>query len=261
MPRRGSGRLRGARVVVTRAEGADGPLSRHLSERGAEVLNWPVVGFEPPEDPSALDRALGRLEKYDWIVFTSPRAVTAVEERTASPTGRPRTAAVGKATAARLRESGWPVDIEARPSSGEGLVASFSEIGCAGARILFPASSIARPTVPRGLRELGAAVDRVTAYRIVPAPLDRQRCLAVLDDADPPILTFTSPSAVSALETALGGEGLARLLASCPTVVIGETTAEALRASGFSPTRTAVRSTLEGLADAIGEIAREVRVG
>ncbi len=261
MARERSGMLRGARVVVTRAEGADGPLSRHLSERGAEVLNWPVVAFEPPEDPSALDLALGRLEEYDWMVFTSPRAVAAVTEQTVPPTGRPRTAAVGEATAARLRESGWPVDLEARSASGEGLVACFSETGCAGTRILFPASSIARPTVPRGLRDLGAVVDQVAAYRTVPAPLDRQRFLAVLDEADPPILTFTSPSAVSALETALGGESLARLLASCPTAVIGETTAGALRASGVSPTRTAVRSTLEALADAVGEIAREVRVG
>lgn len=257
-----TGPLAGTRVVVTRAEGPGGPLSRRLAERGAEVLNWPVLAFEPAEDPTALEEALARLEDYDWILFTSPRAVSAVAERRARPpVGRPRVAAVGGSTAECLRSAGWPVELEALPASGEGLLRAFEGIGCNGARMLFPASSIARDTLRRGLEARGATIEQLTAYRTVPVALDTVRCLAALEEGDPPILTFASPSAVSGLAAALRGEQLEALLGRCPAVVIGKTTGRALSATGFSPTLTAASSTLAGLADAVEQVAQEARTG
>lgn len=252
--------LAGVRVVVTRAEEADGPLSKRLAERGAEVLNWPVLAFQPPEDPAALVEALGRLRDYDWILFTSPRAVEAVQERAEIPDGRPRIAAVGGSTAGILRRASWPVDLEASPASADALLRAFAEIDCRGCRMLLPASSIARPTLARGLERLGASVDRVTAYRTVHVGLDPERRRALLEGEDPPILTFASPSAISGLAEALGDQELARLSSRCPTVVIGETTAHALAARGISPARIARPSTLDGLAAAVEQVAQEVLV-
>jgi uroporphyrinogen-III synthase len=73
--------LTGIQVVVTRAEESGGPLTRELARRGADVLHWPVLRFEPPEDVSSLRDALARLADYDGVVFTSPRAVDAVTSR------------------------------------------------------------------------------------------------------------------------------------------------------------------------------------
>lgn len=261
--------LSGVRVVVTRAEGADGPLSRRLAERGAEVLSWPVIGFEPPEDPASLDAALASIVDYDWIVFTSPRTVAAVEERTPSPRKSaqpeglsrpsPSVAAVGAATAGRLRRAGWPVDLESESVGARGLLEAFADRDCDSLKVLLPGSDRMRQTLPRGLAALGAEVEAVVAYRTVGRPLDRAECLAALDDGDPPIVTFASPSAVAGLRSTLGQRGFARLLARCPTVVIGETTGAALADTGFSPTHTASPGGLADLARAAERVAQEVR--
>lgn len=261
--------LSGVRVVVTRAEGADGPLSRRLAERGAEVLNWPVIGFEPPEDPARLNAALASIADYDWIVFTSPRAVAAVEERVQPPREEPQSerlsppspsvAAVGAATAGRLRRAGWPVDLGSESVGARGLLEAFADRDCNGLKVLLPGSDRMRQTLPGGLAALGAEVDPVVAYRTVGRPLDRAECLAALNDGDPPIVTFASPSAVAGLRSTLGRRGFARLLARCPAVVIGETTGRALTDAGFSPTHTASPGTLAGLARAVERVAQEVR--
>ena len=257
----GRGSLRGAQVIVTRAEGPDGPLGRLFAERGAKVLRWPALTFAPPRDPEPLERALARLSSYDWVVFTSPRAVAAVCERIGPPGASPRVAAIGSSTARALAEEDWPVDLVPSSAHGEALA---SEIGCAagrGAKVLFPASSLARDAVPDGLEALGMEVDRVVAYRTTPRPLDPDECLAAVDRAATAVVTFTSPSAVDGLLSAFGRLQLERLLATCPAVVIGPTTARALDGLGLGAASTAEPSTLPGLVAAVERLVRDGKDG
>ena len=62
-----------APVVVTRAESLDGPLSSQLRTLGLEVLLWPAVAVAPASGDS-LERALERIEEFDWIIFASRNA-------------------------------------------------------------------------------------------------------------------------------------------------------------------------------------------
>src|SRR5206468_10613273 len=61
------------RVVVTRDEGLDGPLSSALAERGLEAVHCAVVGEAPAPDAEPLQRAARSLECYDWLVVASQR--------------------------------------------------------------------------------------------------------------------------------------------------------------------------------------------
>jgi hypothetical protein len=79
-------------VVVTRAEAADGPLSRELRALGLTVLLWPAVSVTAG-DSGALEAALGAVGSFDWIVFASRRAVAAVLERLPAAPARVRIAA------------------------------------------------------------------------------------------------------------------------------------------------------------------------
>ncbi|MEE8367827.1 MAG: uroporphyrinogen-III synthase [Thermoanaerobaculia bacterium] len=256
---RQEGSLEGVQVIVTRPEGEDGPLACLLAEKGAKVLHWPVVTFKPPRDPVTLERALERLSSYDWIIFTSPRAVTAVEARVSPPAGRPRVAAIGESTAAELRNAGWRVDLIPTSTHGEGLVKAFARFECAGSRMLFPASSIARPTVLRGLEALGAGVEQVVAYRAVRPQLESDDRLAVIDTTSLAIVTFASPSAIDGLRSVLGRKRFDQLLSGCSTVVIGPTTARALQGAGFTAAATAEQCTLLGLARAAERVASDGR--
>ncbi|MGB9331976.1 MAG: uroporphyrinogen-III synthase, partial [Steroidobacteraceae bacterium] len=97
-------------VVVTRAESADGPLSRELKNLGLQVLLWPALRVDRA-DPAALVAALGSIRAFGWIVFASRHAVAAVLEHLPVAPAGVAVAAIGKATAQVLRQRGWPVDL------------------------------------------------------------------------------------------------------------------------------------------------------
>ncbi|MYC51643.1 MAG: uroporphyrinogen-III synthase, partial [Gammaproteobacteria bacterium] len=142
------------------------------------------------------------------------------------------------------------VAVEGRGPGAHGLAAQVAAtFPLAGARVIFPAASGAAPTVEEEFTALGARVTRVDAYRTVvtPPPADRMRGdLAAGVDA----VTFASPSAVEAVDRALGGE-MAGGLAGLAVVCIGPTTAAALERRGISDVRVAATATLEAMAEAV----------
>lgn len=278
--------LAGVRVVTTRGVAHEDRLRALLEMAGARVLAWPTSEYPPPRDPGPLEAALARLDRFDWVVFTSARAVAAVGEgpaarATGDPAPAPRVAVVGPATARAATGAGWPVAVEGRGPGARGLAAQVAAtFPVAGARVLFPAASGAAPTLEEEFTALGARVTRVEAYRTVvtPPPAERVRAdLAAGLDA----VTFASPSAVEAVDRALGGEmasatgdratgdgatgdeakgdaptadatrGLARALAGTAVVCIGPTTGAALERLGISDVRVAATATLEAMVEAV----------
>jgi uroporphyrinogen III methyltransferase/synthase len=249
------GSLAGRRVVVTRRPEQAAPLVQLLRARGATVLEAPTTTLGPPRDLKPLHAALRDLGGFDWVVFTSANAVTAVRDQLLSlglpPQVRargPRLASVGAATT-RVLVRVFPeeeVDVEPETDfSASGLVRAFESRGVAGASVLVPASSLARDELPSGLEALGARVSVVEAYATVPAPDLRpnvERCLGEGFD----VITFAAPSAVEAFAGAAGER--ARGL---PAVVIGPTTRDAAQAAGFRVLATAAPSTVEGLVEAV----------
>lgn len=236
-----------AAVVVTRAESDDGPLCTHLRTLGLEVLLWPAVSVQPASGNS-LSEALARIEDFDWIVFASRQAITAVIRFLPRLPASVRVAAIGRATAQVLRHRGFSVDLMPNEANAASLVNAFAAQGCAGAEILYPASSRALPTITQGLSQLGAKVQQVEAYRTEAAFLDVNDCRAWIDRDVIGAVTFASPSAVIELERALGPADFKRLLGKAASVAIGPTTARALAERG----RTAVlaeSATLAGLAN------------
>jgi len=234
-------------VVVTRAEGEDGPLSSQLRELGLPVLLWPAVSVAVAET-GALEEALESIGDFDWIVFASRHAVAAVIERVETPPANVRVAAVGQATGQVLRQRGWPVDLLPEDANAAALVSEFATKPMQGTKVLFPASSRALPTIAAGLTQLGATVTQVEAYRTEPASLDVEACRSWIDRDGISAVTFASPSAVIELEHSLGKEHFDRLLKAAKVIAIGPTTARALEEHGCTPIM-AESANLRGLAE------------
>lgn len=245
------GDLTGWTVVVTRAEGPDGPLSVSLSRLGAEVVYVPTVEMGPPEDPEALDAALHALDEMDWVVFTSPRAVDALVAWGAVAPEGARVAAVGSATAKRARDAGFPVNVVGN-GGAEALAEALVAHGVGrGDRVLFPASSRARPDLPRLLGAAGVEVRQVGAYQTRIRSFDPAR-VPELSRAD--VVTFTSPSAVEGWRASTAGEAARFLADGVRYVVIGETTGAALEAHGLACV-LAPDTSLDGMAAAVRALA------
>lgn len=241
-------RLSGRVVAVTRDGDPLDPLVASLEAAGALVRSWPTLAFAPTDDPTALRDAVGRLDAFDWVAFTSSRAVEPVTRRAPWSGRGPRVAAVGTGTAERLRGNGWPVDLVGEGDGAAGLVAALGREGVAGKRVLFPAGNLAAPALEEGLRALGAEVERVEAYRTLFCPPDPdvvRRDLA----RGVHVVVFTSPSAVDGLALALGGD-LAHEVAGCRVVAAGRTTAGAVEKAGIAGGTVAASPDPDGLVNA-----------
>jgi len=242
-PRRGAPQ----RVVVTRDEPTDGPLSSELRSYGLEVLAWPVLAVSAPADPRPLESALARAGEFNWIVFASRHGVAAVTRRVPAQPPGVRIGAVGPSTAEALKGAGWSADVVPEVRTAAALVAALTPHIVKGARVLLPSSSRSLPTLAEGLTALGAEVLKVEAYHSDAAPLDVAACRDLIERAAIGAVTFTSPSAVTELEQSLGATHFERLLLEASPVCLGPTTARALAQRGY-PCVLAEPSSLAGLA-------------
>jgi len=244
------GPLAGRRVLIARRWPE---LAAFLRAAGVAVTEAPVIEVRPPEDSAPLDRALGGLADYDWLVFTSASAVDACHARMetlglALPDAV-RIASVGPATTRAVRAA-WPSARVAREPRDDdaraaGLVEAFEGQDVTGLAILLPVSDRAADVVERGLGSRGARVHRVVAYRTLTGGGDLARALEAGADA----VVLASPSAVEAFLAATGPAGQ-----RVPAAVIGPTTAEAARAGGMERVETAPAATVEGMMEALGRL-------
>lgn len=244
-------RLSGRVVATTRDGAPDDPLTEKLRAEGAKVLEWPTLSFEGPRDPEPLERARRdvRAGAYDWVVVTSARAVEPLGRGDDVPEGV-RVAAVGAATASVLRGWGWRVDVTGT-SDGRDLIETMAKGATLdGARVLFPAGSLAGDTIEEEMTAMGACVERVEAYRTMARPPEPRTVRADLGRGVDAV-TFASPSAVRALVETLSPEWPGAL-GRVGVAAIGPSTTRTLTDSGVDQSRiaTAVPPGLDGLVDA-----------
>ena len=252
--------LAGRRVLVTRALAQAGELVARLRELGAEPVLCPVIEIAPPEDTGPLDRAIRELERYDWLVFTSVNGVDAFFRRlrelgrTPDSLGRIRIAAIGPATAERLRAYGLGTDLVPGEFVAEAVAAALVECGIAGRRVLLPRAAEARETLPETLREAGAAVYVVPAYRTRPVDPPPE-ALERLRAGEVDIVLLTSSSTARNLVAALGHDlsVLERPVIAC----IGPITAAAAREAGIRVDLVADEYSIPGLLRTVVEAVEE----
>jgi uroporphyrinogen III methyltransferase/synthase len=230
--------LAGKRIAITRAARQSAELLEKFEKLGALPTLLPLVSFAAPEDFAPMDAALDQLEQFDWIIFTSENAVRAVVKR-ASVRGnlrnvagrRSRAAAVGPTTAAAAQRAGFLVDYQAKTHSG---VALAHELGkrVQSQSILLPRSDRANPDLPKVLRDYGAEVTEVIAYRTVtPVNLDRDKIAGIVNGESEALLFF-SPTAVEHFAAIVGDKMLSVLQDRLAITAVGPITANALHQAG-----------------------------
>lgn len=240
--------LAGAKVLVTRRYEDSRKLSEGILRLGGEVTCVPMIEVLGPLDRESLALAQRKVGGFDWLVFTSRHSAGSFLEGVPVPEGsRPRVAAVGGATAAQVRERGWPVDLQADGSGAAALATALIDGGeVSGKTFVYPCSNLARTEFATMVMDADAAgVLTVEAYRVVRPVFAEGR----LEPGDHDVVVFASPSAVSHMAQLLEerGDGFEQM----NTVSIGPTTTEALRASGVRRIFEATNTDHRGLLDAI----------
>ena len=195
--------LMGKRIVVTRTRTQAGALTKQLRVLGADVLELPTIRIEPPSDLRAFAELVQDAHAYDWIVFTSPNGVNAFFElfyklyNDAREIGAARIAAIGPATAQRLKEFHMHVELQPEEFVAEALVHEFKKQGgVENLRILLARAEKARDVLPKELSAMGGIVDEGFAYRTVPETRDDNGARRRLGEEGADLITFTSSSTV-----------------------------------------------------------------
>ena len=253
--------LFGRRVLVTRPREQAVELVSRLTILGADAIEAPLIRIEPPEDLGPLRDAAATAGAFDWIVFTSTNAVNAFMKALLEGDGDvrtlrgPRLCAVGTGTAEKLATYGIKVDLVPGEFRSEALVSTIKAAGRVdGARVLLPRANIGREVVADQLRQAGAVVTDVVAYRTIlndtPHPGDPDVYKLLLEGRID-VVTFASPSAARSFVKIYGAEAAADLLSHTVVAVIGPATAEVTRHLGLPVTLQASTYTIAGLVDAI----------
>ena len=245
--------LAGKRIVVTRTRTQAGVLSAQLGALGADVLELPTIRIEPPSDLRAFAELVQDAHAYDWIVFTSPNGVNAFFElfyklySDAREIGGAKIAAIGPATAQRVKDFRLHVDLQPDEFVAEAVVREFKKQGgVENLRILLARAEKARDVLPKELSAMGGIVDEAFAYRTVPETRDDNGARRRLVEEGADLITFTSSSTVENFM----GLGLP-WPADMRVASIGPVTSKTARDLGLNIDVEARRHDVPGLVEAI----------
>lgn len=248
--------LLGKRIVVTRTRKQAGILSNKLRALGAHVIELPTIRIEPPTNLREFAELVQDAHVYDWIVFTSANGVEAFFDiffklyDDAREIGGVRIAAIGPATAQRVKDFHLHVDLQPEDFVAEAVVREFKKQGSLeNERILVVRAEKARDVLSKELSAAGAIVDEAFAYRTVPETRDVTGARRQLAESGADLITFTSSSTVENF-LALGlpwPKGMR--LAS-----IGPITSKTVRDHGLNVDIEARRHDIDGLVKAIREL-------
>jgi uroporphyrinogen III methyltransferase / synthase len=248
--------LFGRTIVVTRSRATASGFAMALRRLGAEVVEFPTIETAPPRSYAKLDRTIGRIDSFDWIIFTSAIGVESFVERLKMrgrdirALGYASIAAIGPATAARLADFALRVAAVPDEYRAEEIVSAIGIKQIRGKRFLIPRAEVAREALPEILLDKGAKeVFVAPAYRTVKpkgAQIDRLRELLASGAID--LVTFTSSSTVTNFCELIGASGK-----RVEAAAIGPITAATAEEQGFEVVVRPRKYTIEALAEAIRE--------
>lgn len=248
--------LFGKNILVTRAREQASLLTARLEALGAACHEAPAIRVAPPDSYQPLDDSIGRLREYQWLILTSVNGVDALFARMrlqgldARALHGVKVAAIGAATAARLRENGIYADLVPLEFRAEGILAAIEPLLQPGMKVLIPRALVARDILPDKLQAMGVAVDVVAAYRTVSGEADRERVRELLAAGRIDLITFTSSSTVLNM-MALLGEEAGELLNKAVVACIGPVTAMTCRDHSIRHDIIAEEFTVSGLVESV----------
>lgn len=162
------------------------------------IVHQPLIQIVPVDDRLPVMRVLKRLERFNWIFFTSRYTVdlffrTLLEQGKDSRTLRKvKIASIGQVTTEALKKYSILPDLQAGRESSVGLLKDLDIIDIRAGKVLLPRSDLALSVLPDGLTERGWEVTTLTLYHN-----KYPEGLQPLDLSKIDLIAFASPSCVT----------------------------------------------------------------
>jgi uroporphyrinogen-III synthase len=245
------------RILITRPRAQANDFAEALRQAGFEPIYFPVIEIQPIENNVALERAVAKLECYDWLVFTSVNAVDlvldAIEKNGFSRGSFSlQVAAIGPKTAEALQGRGITPAFVPDEYVAEAIVPGLGDLR--GRWVLLPRAEIARKALPEAICEAGGIAHEIAVYKTLPAEPSPEGFAALRSGVN--VITLTSPSTVHnflAIARQLELDPLA-LPGNPLFACIGPITEQAAREEGLVNLVMAREYTTEGLIEVINSV-------
>jgi uroporphyrinogen III methyltransferase/synthase len=250
--------LFGKRVAITRTREGAAELVHRLHDAGAAVFEFETVHFVTPE-PIDLD-----LAHFDWIVFSSPNAVTSLMQQLHSKGEDARglhglrLLTIGAKAAHALEAHGLRPDAASERYEVDAVIACLREHSpdLDGLRVLMPRADVARRSFAEALRKLGGNVTELQSFRAA-IPANAEEMAEKLVAFAPDYVTFMGTAAPRNFTRILGNARLAALKGRTVYAAIGAATATAAEDAGLTVTIVPSKSNTAALVDALAIHAKE----
>lgn len=240
------------RILITRPRAQADEFAHKLQEAGFEPIYFPVIEIQPIQENVALERALSKLNCYEWIVFSSVNAVDAVFNQFSSlvlcsyqKESRVKVAAIGPKTADALIARGITPDFVPEEYVAEAILPGLGDL--LGKWVLLPRAEIARQELPESIFNAGGVPHEITVYKTLPTQPDLEGMIALQSGVD--VITLTSASTVQNFIATVEKRGLhPQALPNNPIFAcIGPITERAAREAGLPNVVVAKEYTTDGL--------------
>jgi hydroxymethylbilane synthase len=243
--------LAGVQVLVTGSEVQAQPLVDALIANDAMAVRMPTITIQPVADTTPIkdvvDRVVGG--EIDWLVLTSAYAVEPLAVHLHGRDVAARVAVVGTRTHEALDHAGLKAHLIAAGPGAEQLLREMVRAGIDGTKVVCLISDKARPVLADGLREAGAHIEVIAAYRNVPVSEVDGEVRSLIHHGEINAVTFASPSAIESFRHLVGTDLPA--LSGAAFFSIGPTTSAALRSAGLPVHGEAPTQDAEGFIHAL----------
>ena len=248
--------LAGKKILVTRPRQLISAMAEKLRWMGAEVLELPAIRTEPILPNERLTECLNNLERYDWVVFTSPTGVQVFfdelkrRKKDVRALACARLAVIGNGTAKALEQQGLFADLMPEIYDGKALGKALADQVRPGEWVLIPRASLGNRELTEALAKApDIVVEDVATYDTFYESQSLIDEKAEFTEGKIDYAVFTSASTVRGFAQALEGMDFAKVSAVC----IGKQTQKAAKEYGMQ-TFVAEKATMDSVVEKLCQL-------
>lgn len=248
-------------ILITRSNQQSGNLKLMLEEKGATVLDLPLIQINLDFDPKTMEDVFSEMATYEWIVFTSPNGVHFFFDlffkqfKDLRSIGPMRIASIGEATSMAIEKFHLQVDLVSKGGTSESLAKDMlATDSLDNTKVLVITGNLNSDILPKRLEQDGKAiVDTFRVYKTEHKCIEKHSSAKTFRECGADAILFTSPSTVhsfykQAKHLQISAAGKVPIAGS-----MGPSTTAALKQYGIENFFEAKPHSLSGFVDALVE--------
>lgn len=231
-------------IISTRPLAEEDSIKGYLTEKGALVLDFPMIEIADPELTDDLKANILDISSFQWLVFTSKNGVKFFFKLlhqlglTIDSLASIKIAVVGKITAKEVKNNGVVPFLVSSGNTSQDLLQELLTIVQPHEKVFLSLAELADDTLENGLSDL-ALPTRLNAYKTIqPATYSQEIVKKIRENAYDMIL-FTSASGVQNFNRLMAEQNIhSTFRAAC----IGTTTEKEMLKFNYTPLLVSSRS-------------------